>query len=282
MTVSPVRNTVCTFKEFNNNLDDLFKLAEKGNWKKAFSEVEKNPHLLNAKDKDGITILLLAAVHLSVENQDQDAFYFIDKAFTLSKNSYIHLDVNASCKGISVFWMLVAHIGNEALKGDWYKSDLIDYCLSYFNCNVNAAPEEGPYTGVTAYSILIQDLEFIPHPGLYSHNISDSVLPKIGGMTVPAALISLIYSTERDPEGYHKEINSRPGLSYNAKKILKLCYDSVIQIIEENPDCDVNAMTICPKTAKPDKSLLEAVAEIPPSPNQHKLLHYLIFVGAKK
>lgn len=273
MSINPASRTGFILKEIkndSNNLDNLFKLAEKGDWGKVFPEVKKNPHLLNStKDAEGITILLLAALHLYNENR-ADAFCFINKVFTLSKETHIPLNVNASYGGISVFWILLANIGNEALKGDWLKFDLIYYSLSHFNCNVNAAPKDGPSKDVTAYCLLAQDFELMTHPAIYSQLICDSVLPNMEGplMTVPAALISLIYAIETDRKVYDEAI-------------LNNCYLSVLKIIKENPNFDVNAMTFYPKSDNPHKSLIETVSSMPSSPRQKELLLALIDAGAK-
>lgn len=268
------------------SLKEIFQLAERGDWGNVFREVENNPDLLNAESDDGATILLLAAIQLFMPNHREEAFLFINRAFTLSKNTNFFLNVNASCEGMSIFWILLANIGNDALQGEWNKFHLIFYCLSHFNCNVNSAPKKGPYEGVTAYSMIALDLELIAHPGIYFQTIYNSKpLPMPAGahvgplMTVPNTLILVILGIESNPNDYKERIIKHEKKSFSAEEVLNNCYQSVMKIIKD-PAYEVNALCYTPMD-QCYKPLVEVVLSLKSSPNRDMLLSYLILAGAE-
>lgn len=291
-----------------NELEQLFKIAETGNWEAVFSKIEKNPLLVNIPKEEGPdagkTLLLQAALQLSDAQRSSDAFSFINKVLTLSKESNCTLDMNASPqegpdRGKSVFWLLCYHLAYRERdisipEADMFDGFIIFHCLSHFNCNVNTKAQDGDFKDVTAYGLLACNLEITPQLEIFSQLICDSALPpkipteyvsgsNIPQLTVPAMLIMLINMIESNPENYNKMISSEEN---RAEEVLNNCYLSMINIIQENPNCNVNAKGFyeCSHSQHeelPFKPLVELILATPPTPRRNKLLLYLILAGAE-
>lgn len=300
-------------------------VEEKQDWNILISTIENNPELLLTEE--GESLLFHAALQFA-ENSDLEAGKFLKKAFSLCKKNNIPIDINGSpSKGLhegkSVFWLLsyryfqamcdqfsmsYCYNGSEeqvyldnAKKGEdnIFSQNLLMKCRS-FNCNVNAAPKDGPFKDVTAYCMLLFDAERIVHPAFHSQIICDSLLPQIPmnmpKVTVISSLLTIINLIQdlKDPDSMLE--NEKQCSDEEYTQILNNCYQSLFKIIEDNPTCDLD-MVHQPSIISEEEfssegssessssddyhSFVEVIFSMPSSPNRDKLLLYYIFAGAK-
>lgn len=303
MSIDPISNRVYIYKETKNSnkdLENLFEFVQEGYWGTAYSLIEKNPHLIAAVMEKGPndkrTILLEASLQLSKEKPKEAADKFIYEVFGLACQNKIFLDLNESPlegpdQGKSVFWNLAYY------QFYYSKSWATNQYLGYTACDVNfnAAPKEGPFKGVTAFSLLTNDYHIYNIAVSYSSEICASAYPTYKEpskplfervrQTIPSALISIIHNIEVDPDSFTKYVAS----GWETKKhdtvgVLSNCYLSMFKIIEENPNFYVKAKAKYHNgdDRKPIfKPLVEIMLSLKTSPNRDKLLLYLIIAGGE-
>jgi hypothetical protein len=151
-----------------NELEFCFQKAEEGDWSAVHAEIAKDPSLLNSTfeigPNAGKTILWIAANRFA--KKDDEAFEFIHTLF----NEKVAFNLEAcpvAEEGKNVFWLLCFGVGA-------FDEDKIPESMSFLpnaispkkvfiqqlgrqhrqHCNINIAPKEGLYKGVSACLLL--------------------------------------------------------------------------------------------------------------------------------
>lgn len=193
------------------------------------------------------------------------------------------------------------------------------------SCNLNSAPKEGDYQGVTSFCLLLGIFDQIDERRKMilekMEVILDSNPPPIQNVVildncnVIMALFQLIHRIGIQTTTQVATIDDRKRF----EEIQNKCFHHLIKIIEANPYCDVNFLPsqynfeqefICEEDPSEDyyegwdaeeivqqkaiheqsknysilwkaKNGVEMTLSLPSSPDRDKLLHYLIFIGAK-
>jgi hypothetical protein len=308
------------FKNDNNKLENLFKLAEAGEWEKLFEEISLDPTLVNATVSDGPnagkTILWIATLQFTEnfgDDKGNQAYDFINK---LMKEK-IPLNANATpltgplC-GANIVWLLAKLITTQMDLADILRFDdpaywaiaigviaenaieLINSYIKYPDLNINAAPTEGDFQGVTAFSLLLGYKGNLLILALkHDFVILDSASPpfQIGLKD----RCNVIYALCKRIECNHKLIldllkHYKHGIKSSDDQIFYTslqsnCYLQMMNIIKNNPYCNINSSPwqfddFTPFQTRP-KNALEIIISLPSSPDRDRLLLGLIFIEAK-
>lgn len=288
MSITPVTPIISLETKINNKLENLFKLTQVDEWDQIYFHIEKEPYLLNEMIKEGPdagkTILYVAC--LDPKNNDT----FLQKVFDLG----IPFDMNATPKegvdrGKTVFWNLAFALFKN---GPWYNFKLLlEKCIVNFDCDINAAPKDSPFKGVTAFYLLLgfptcTDLILSRFPSF----TNSAYLPHFD-QSVPGHLISWIHHIEYASTHFEqciKNLNLNYNLinAYSTDEIRNHCYQSMFNIIEEIQTSDLHAISCYCDTEIDDNESgprlpLDVILSLPPSPHRNTLLFCLILAGAK-
>lgn len=302
--MNPLRNnSIYPIDNNNHFLQNLFSEAILGNWEYVYHEVINDPALLE-KEWEGNTLAVLAALQFS-ENPMQAT-----QAASFLKNiteAHLTFDVDATLKnapyqGATVLWLLAKGLfANSGELTIGYESECLTYIAhllgfsdpenlsaqSLISFNINAAPENGTFQGVTLFSLFLglfpKETLLLLTPDL---EITDSASPPLDierqrkchislilldRILMKASALKTIPMTEKDRSDMETSIT--------------LLLHHLFNIIEKNISCDINieipsnyqSAVWCDGT----HNILEWVLATSFTPERQKLLIFLILSGAK-